>query len=35
MFSFCMISKTAISKTRINKHAEIGSSYLVPLSSLK
>ena len=35
IFSFCMINKNAISKTSINKCAEIGSFCLVPLSSLK
>ena len=30
-----MINKNAISKTSINKYAEVGSPCLVPLSSLK
>ena len=35
IFSFCMLNKNAISKTIINKYAEIGSPCLVPISSLK
>ena len=35
IFLFFMINKNAISKTIVNKYAEIGSPCVVPLSSLK